>query len=83
MLKYITEAICPKRTKGYSTGCLPIQVKIRNVDTKTQKVAWERGRKEFDSFLEVFKRGIRNKTSIAAIRAITPPNFFGIERSMA
>ena len=83
MPKYVTEAICPNRTKGYSTGCLPIQVNIRKVATKIQKVAWERGRKEFDSFLDTFSNGIKNKTRIAATRAITPPSLLGIDRRIA
>ena len=81
--KYSTEAICPRRTYGYSTGWLPIHVNTRKVATKVQKVACERGRKEFDSFLEVLRRGIKNKTSMAATSAITPPNFLGIERRIA
>ena len=82
-LKYATEAICPKTTNGYSTGCLPIQVNMKNVATNTQKVACERGRNEFDSFLDVFKRGRRNNTRMAAIKAITPPNLLGIDRRIA
>ena len=48
--KYVTEAICPRTTNGYSTGCLPIQVSIRKVDTSIQKAACESGRNELDSF---------------------------------
>ena len=81
--KYVAEAICPSTTNGYSTGCLPIQVSIRNVATSIQKAACDRGRNEFDSFWEVFSNGRRNSTKIAATRAITPPNFLGIDRSMA
>lgn len=48
--KYVAEATCPSTTKGYSTGCLPIQVRIRNVATRSQNAAWESGRNELDSF---------------------------------
>lgn len=81
--KYVAEATCPRATNGYSTGCFPIQVSIKNVATKTQKVACENGRKEFDSFLEVLRNGIRKRTKIAATKAITPPNFLGMDRSIA
>ena len=81
--KYVIEATWPSTTNGYSTGCLPIQVRIRNVATKTQKDICERGRKEFDSFFEVFSKGRRNNTKMAAINAITPPSLLGIDRSIA
>lgn len=81
--KYVREATCPNTTNGYSTGCLPIQVSIRNVATRIQKAACDSGRNEFDSFLEVFSKGKRNNTKIAATSAITPPNLLGIDRSIA
>lgn len=81
--KYVIEAICPSTTNGYSTGCLPIQVNIRNVATSIQKAACDNGRNEFDSFCEVFKIGSKNRTRMAAMRAITPPNLLGIDRRMA
>lgn len=77
------EAICPSRTKGCSTGWLPIHVRMKNVATRIQKVAWERGRKELDSFLDVFSSGIKNSTSIAATSAITPPSLLGMDRRIA
>lgn len=56
---------------------------IKNVATRTQNAACESGRKEFDSFCDVFRNGIRNSTRIAATKAITPPSFLGMDRKMA
>lgn len=56
---------------------------MRKVATSNQKAACDSGRKELDSFFEVFRRGIKNRTSMAATRAITPPNLFGIDRRIA
>lgn len=81
--KYAAEATCPRTTNGYSTGCFPIQVNMRNVATKIQNVACDKGRKELDSFFEVLRNGIKNNTSMAATNAITPPSLLGIDRSIA
>lgn len=81
--KYMIDATCPRNTYGYSTGCLPIHVSIKKVATRVQNAACDRGRKDLDSFFDVFSMGIRKSTSIAATSAMTPPNFLGIERSIA
>jgi len=77
------EAICPIIMNGYSTGCLPIQVSTMNVAISIQNIIWERGRKADESFFDVCRKGIRNQTRIEASRAITPPNFLGIDRRIA
>ena len=82
-LKYSAEATWPKKTNGYSTGCLPIHVRIKKVATSVQKAACDNGRKDLDSFFEVFSSGIKNSTKMAATSAITPPSFFGMDRRMA
>jgi len=82
-LKYSNDATCPISTNGSSTGWLPIHVKTKKVATRTQKVAWDSGRNELDSFLDVLRRGIKNKTNIAATSAITPPSLLGMDRKIA
>lgn len=75
--------IWPRRINGSSTGCLPIQVSIRNTVVRSQNRVCDAGRNVLACFLEVCSRGTKNKTSIDASRAITPPSFFGMERRMA
>lgn len=81
--KYIEEDICPIKINGSSTGWLPIQVKTIKIVVRDQKSVCDAGRKVLAWFLEVCSRGTKNKTRIDANKAITPPNFFGIERRMA
>lgn len=68
---------------GCSTGCLPIHVSIIKVDTRVQKIIWDSGRKVEACFHDVWHIGIISQINMAAIKAITPPNFLGIERSIA
>lgn len=50
---------------------------------RSQNKVWEIGRKVLAWFIEVWVKGIINRIKIEAIRAITPPNFLGIDRRMA
>lgn len=68
---------------GCSTGWLPTQVRIRRLATRAQKRICEMGRNVIERSLEVWRRGIRNRTSTEAARARTPPSLFGIDRRMA
>lgn len=38
------EASCPIMIKGCSTGCPPIQVRMRMLEIKSQNKVWEKGR---------------------------------------
>ena len=68
---------------GSSTGCPPIQVKIRVLATSVQKNSLAKGRNIRVRCLEVWRNGIRNRIMIENRRAKTPPNLFGIERRIA
>ena len=81
--KYTREETCPSKMNGSSTGWLPIQVRITKVVVRSQKNVCEAGRNVLAWFLELWRRGTRNKIRIEARRAITPPSFLGIDRSIA
>lgn len=69
--------------KGCSTGWLPTQVRIRRLATSAQNRICDRGRKVIERSLDVWRRGMRNRTSTEAARASTPPSLFGIDRRIA
>ena len=83
MRKYRTDASCPMIIKGYSTGCPPIHVNVSRSATKIQNRHWLNGRNIMLHCLDVWRRGIRIKTSIDETRARTPPNLLGIDRRIA
>lgn len=69
--------------KGYSTGWLPIQVRIRRLATRSQNRVWESGRKVIVRCLDLWRKGIRKRMRTEAARASTPPSLLGMERRMA
>lgn len=77
------EASWPMMMNGCSTGWLPTQVRIRRLATRVQNRICEMGRKVIERSLDVWRRGIRNRTSTEAARASTPPSLLGMERRMA
>lgn len=70
-------------TYGCSTGCPPIQVRVRRSAASSQNRHWLRGRKVMLRCLEVCNRGIIIRIRIERTRARTPPNLFGIDRRIA
>ena len=83
IVKYESEASWPMMMNGCSTGWLPTQVSTRTLATRAQNKICDRGRKVMDRSLDVWRRGVRNRTRIEAARARTPPSLFGIDRRMA
>lgn len=77
------EADCPIAINGFSTGCPPIQVKIRVVESSIQNVIFVSGRNIRLRCFEVCMTGSRSRIRIENRRAKTPPNLFGIERKIA
>lgn len=69
--------------KGGSTGCIPIQVKIRTDVTKIQNVSLVKGMNARDDIFNFWVKGKINKIIIDMIKAITPPNLLGIDRRIA
>lgn len=56
---------------------------MRRLATSVQKRTCEMGRKVIERSLEVWRRGIRNRTKTEAARARTPPSLLGMDRRMA
>lgn len=83
IVKYESEAIWPMIMNGCSTGWLPTQVRTRRLATRVQNRIWDRGRKVMDRSLDVWRRGIRNRTRTEAARASTPPSLLGMDRKIA
>lgn len=83
IVKYDREASWPMMINGCSTGWLPTQVRMRRLATRVQNRIWDRGRKVIERCLDVWSRGIRNRTRTEAARARTPPSLLGMERRMA
>ena len=83
MVKYESEAICPIRMNGCSTGWLPTQVRIRRLATRSQNRIWESGRNVIVRCLDLWRKGMRRRMRTDAAKARTPPSLFGIERRMA
>lgn len=79
----MNEASWPMMMNGCSTGWLPTQVRMSTLATRVQKRICDRGRKVIDRSLDVWSRGMRNRTRIEAARASTPPSLFGMDRRMA
>lgn len=68
---------------GCSTGWLPTHVRMKRSATRAQNRICDRGRKVMERCLDVWRRGIRNRTRTEAARARTPPSLFGMDRRMA
>lgn len=68
---------------GSSTGCLPIHVRNRKMVVRHQKSLCETGRKVLAWLFDVWRIGTMNKMRIDANKAITPPNFLGMDRRIA
>lgn len=79
-LKYRMVKICPIFTKGNSIGFDPIQVKIKNIIKKNQNKILFIKKKEFPWIVLLKINGIIKRIKIDIKRAITPPNFLGIDR---
>lgn len=77
------EASWPMMMNGCSTGWLPTHVRMRRLAARVQNRSWERGRKVIVRCLDLWRKGIRNRTSTEAAKASTPPSLLGIERRMA
>jgi len=81
-IKYRAVKICPRVSKGISTGRPPIHVRRRTFATIVQKIIWARGLKAILRWV----RGIRgriNRIRIAENIATTPPSLLGMDRRIA
>lgn len=74
------EASWPMMMKGCSTGWLPTHVRIKRLATKIQNSSCEMGRKVIVRCLDLWRSGLRKRTSTEAASASTPPSLLGIER---
>lgn len=74
--------VCPIFSNGGSTGFAPIQVRILSVAIRIAIIVFFIGLYFIDRVFSFFMVGIAN-TVIDMARAITPPNFDGIERRIA
>lgn len=77
------EASWPMMMNGCSTGWLPTQVRMSRLATRVQNRICDRGRNVIVRCLDLWRSGLKNRTSTEAARARTPPSLLGIERRMA
>lgn len=68
---------------GSSTGWLPIQVRRIKTVARNQNSVCDAGRNVLAWLFEVWRMGTRKRIKIEAKRAITPPNFLGMDRRIA
>ena len=68
---------------GCSTGCPPIQVRVRRSAVRIQNTHWLTGRNIMLRCLESCRSGNKARIRIENTRANTPPSLLGMDRRMA